>query len=440
MRRVSLAATITMAPWLALAWAQSACAGETTVRLTAAELFTIAERSALTEPDKAMNIYRALERDPDVAIHNEARFRHAKLLVGKRRFAEAIVLFRAILDEQPNAAPVRLELAAALAQTGAVSAARHELRQAQAGGLPPDVSQAVNRYVAALRSTKPWGGAFELTLAPDSNINRATDARTLDAVIAPLTLSDDARQRSGLGLKPSGQVYLRANLGKAVTLVPRLSGQGAFYRASQFNDVSGSAQLGLEWRSQADRITPSAGHTWRWYGGSLYARTESLALDLLHPIGKRAQLDANIGASRARYARNPLQDGAIYNAALTYEHALSARSGGSIALSGNRQTANDPGYATASAGIGVVYWHDLGKMTLFATANANRLEADKRLFLFRDRRQDWYARAGAGAVFRHVHLADFSPVVRIAYERNWSTVGIYDFRRISFDFGLAKTF
>lgn len=283
-------------------------------------------------------------------------------------------------------------------------------------------------------------GSFELALAPDSNINRATSATTLDTVIAPLNLSKDARQRSGLGLKGSGQGYLRADLGKNVTLVPRLSGQGAFYRASQFNDMSGSAQLGLEWRSKADRITPSAGYTWRWYGNELYARTQTLSVDWLHPIGKRAQLNTNIGVSRALYIRNALQDGMIYTGSITYERALTTRSGGSIALSANRQTARDPGYATASGGLGLVYWHDFGKMTLFGTVTTSRLEADTKLFLFPERRKEWYARGGVGAVIRHVQVSGFSPVVRVAYERNWSTVGIYDYRRVSTDIGITRAF
>nr|WP_253951034.1 surface lipoprotein assembly modifier [Novosphingobium sp. SG751A] len=323
---------------------------------------------------------------------------------------------------------------------GNISAARRELRQAQAGGLPPQVAQVVKQYAAALRSRKPWGGSFELALAPDSNINRATSAATLDTVIAPLNLSQDARQRSGLGIKESNQIYGRHDLGKSFTLVPRVSSLATLYQTSQFNDISASALLGLEYRHKADRITPSAGYTWRWYGGNIYARTQSLSLDWLHPAGKRAQIDTAISLNRVRYATNSLQDGMIYTAAVSYERAITPRSGTSVTLSANRQTARDPGYATASGAIGGVYWHDFGKTTLFATASGSRLGADARLFLFPERRTDWYLRGGIGAVWRKVEVAGFSPVVRVAYERNWSTVGIYDFRRVTTDVGITRSF
>lgn len=422
-----------------VATASFACAEDTVIKgVSAARLFELAERES--DVETVQNIYRALLHDPNADIRNEARFRLAKLLVRMRRPDEAAVLYRAILDERPGAARVRLELAALLAQMGDLAAARRQLRQAQAGGLPPEVAQAVNKYVAALRSFKPWGGSFEVTLAPDSNINRATDTRTLDTVIAPLVLSRDSRQRSGLGLKGSGQLYLRVGIDKDLSLVPRVSGQGSFYRASQFDDVSGSAQIGLEWRLAKDRVTPSAGYTERWYGGSPYARTKSLSIDWLHPTGTRSQLDTNLTFNPVHYAQNHLQDGTIYSASASYERALSARSGGSVSVSATRQTAEDPGYATVSGAVGIVYWHDLGKITVFGTGTASRLDADKKLFLYLDRRKEWYARGGLGAIFRQVQVAGFSPVLRVAYERNLSTVGLYDYRRVVTDAGITRSF
>src|SRR6185369_6860231 len=102
----------------------------------------------------------------------------------------AAVEMRRILDEQPGAARVRLELARIDAQLGNLSAARRELRAAQAAGLPPEVERAVRFYATALQASRPFGGSIELALAPDSNINRATRADTLGTVIGNFTLND----------------------------------------------------------------------------------------------------------------------------------------------------------------------------------------------------------------------------------------------------------
>ena len=67
----------------------------------------------------------------------------------------------------------------------------------------------VDRYSAALRAQKPLGASFELAIAPDSNINRATRSDTLGTVLGDFTLNQDAQARSGVGLALRGQVYGR---------------------------------------------------------------------------------------------------------------------------------------------------------------------------------------------------------------------------------------
>lgn len=409
--------------------------------LSAAQLFDLAEQArAAGRAADAETIYTALTRDPNIDIRSEARFRLGMMLAEHQRHADAALSFRAILDEQPGAARVRLELARVLAAMGDEGRARQQIRQAQASGLPPEVAQVVDRFAAALRSNRRFGGNFEFAIAPDSNINRATDAKTLDTVIAPLTLSDDARQQSGLGVHLTGQIYARLGLTPRLTLVPRVSGDGTFYRAGAFNDVSGSALVGIEWQAGRNRLIPSGGVTWRSYGGKTYARTQTADIRWTHRLGRRAQTDTVFSYGRTDYVRNAQQDGSLYNLNLSLERALTARTGIGISVSGNRQTARDPGYATASGGVTLLGWRDMGKVTLFANATARRLEADARLFPFTDRRREWYLRGGMGATLRQIEVAGFSPVLRVAYERNISTVEIYDYRRVAVDIGITRAF
>jgi tetratricopeptide (TPR) repeat protein len=409
--------------------------------LSAAQLFDIADQAKVAgRPADAEEIFRVLARDPDIQIRSEARFRLGMMLSEIGRNADAALAFRAILDEQPDATPVRLELARVLAAMGDEGRARQQLRQAQASGLPTDVAQVVDRFASALRSNRRFGGNFELAMAPDSNINRATDAKELDTVIAPLTLSDDAREQSGIGLHVTGQVYARLGLSDRITLVPRLSGDGTFYREGQFNDLSGSALLGLEWQHGRSRIMPSAGVTWRTYGGKTYARTTTADMRWTNRIGRRAQTDVGFSYGRTSYVRNSLQDGNLFNLSAGLERALTARSGIGLQVNGTRQTARDRGYATASGGVTVLGWRDMGRATVFANATVRRLESDVRLFPFTDRRKEWFMRGSIGATFRQIEVAGFSPVVRVAYERNQSTVGIYDYRRTTVDLGITRAF
>lgn len=409
--------------------------------LSATDLFKMA-RDAVSDgrTADALVLYEALTRDSDAEIRAEARFRMALLLGEQRRYEEAAVTLRALLDEKPDAAPARIELARMLSLAGRDSAARRELRQVQAGVLPPAVALAVDQFAATLRSRKPLGGSLEIALAPDSNINRATDARALDTVIAPLVLSEDARARSGVGMRLSGQVFARVPVAPGLSILPRLSARADTYGQPQFNDISASGLVGVEWQRNRERLTISAGRTRRWYGGSGYATTSTLTLDGLRSIGRSRQADISLGVARARYDDNALQNGVIGNLELGYEQALDVRSGWRASVNAVRQWANDPGYSTASAGISLLGWSELWKSTVFVTASVSRLEGDQRLSLFPDRRREWFTQYGMGASLRRFTFRGFAPVVRLRVERNRSTIGIYDFKRVVIEGGLTRAF
>lgn len=406
-------------------------------RVSAVELFALAARAT---PDEAETMYRALARDPDAEVRAEARFRLGQLLERGGRPREAAAQYRALLDEKPDAARVRLELARLLTQLGDEGAARRELRQAQAGALPPQVVQIVDQFAAALRSRKPWGASLEVALMPDSNVNRATDAATLDTVLAPLQLSRDAREQSGIGARAAGQLYARVPLAANLALVPRAAAQADLYRQSRFNDVSASALVGLEWSLGRDRLRPSIGGTQRWYGNHPYARTATAAIDWQHPLGTRAQLTTSATIADTRYRDNALQNGLLLNGAVAYERAFSPRAGGSITLSATRQAARDPGFATASGSASLLGWREFGRTTVYATAGLRRLEGDARLFLFADRRKDWNVSLGVGATFRRLQVRGFAPIVRLEWERNRSSIGIYDYARTAAAIGVTRAF
>ncbi|MDX5982776.1 surface lipoprotein assembly modifier [Sphingomonas echinoides] len=409
--------------------------------LSAIDVFGLADRArAAGRIDDATGFYDALAHDPNADVRAEARFRKGMMLADLRRYREAALAFRAVLDEQPKAARARLELARMLAALGDERAARRELRQAQATGLPGSVAAAVGQFDQILRSHKRFGGSFELALAPDSNVNRATQVRTLDTIIAPLTLSNDARAQSGVGLRLAGQGYARLGLADGLALVPRLSTLANLYRASQFNDISGTALIGFEWQRQKDRFSPSIGRTWRWYGGALYAHTDAVSLDWLHILGRRAQLVVSGSASKATYRRNDLQDGAIGDLNVSIERALSAKAGASIGVSITRQTARDPGYATKAAGVSALGWRELGQTTVFVSGGLRRTEGDAALFLFGDRRREWLMTARAGATFRQLKIGAFSPYIRVSYERNASSLQLYQYARTASEVGITRAF
>jgi hypothetical protein len=356
------------------------------------------------------------------------------------RKREAAVLLRRILDDKPDAAPVRLELARVLAELGEYQAARRELRSVQAGGLPPEVAQLVRFYANALSATKRLGGSLDVAIAPSTNINRATRADTLGTVLGDFSLNDDARAKSGVGLSLKAQGYARLPLSAKADLLVRANSAGDVYGHSEFDDIALSLQAGPQFAWGRDRLAMSATAGYRWYGLDPYTTFYGVSGNWEHPIGDRTQLRLDASALREDNRVNSLQDADRFSLSAGLDRAFSSTTGGGVRVFGSRDEARDPGYSNTAGGASVYLYREIGRTTAVVNAGYRRLEADARLLLYPERRKDDNLDLALSATFRGLTYRTFAPLARVRYERNWSTVGIYDYDRFALEFGVVSAF
>ena len=405
------------------------------------QLFAMAEAAERHgDSELARTYYRALTRDPALEMRNEARFRLAMMLTQIGKFAESAGLLRAILDEQPRAQRVRLELARLLDLMGDESSARRLVREAQADGLPADVVRFVDRYSAALRARKPFGASLDMAIAPDSNINRATRSETLGTVFGDFVLDDDAKETSGVGLAMQGQAFARFRLSGRTAILARASGSGNFYRQADFDDIAIGVSAGPEVNLGKDRLAVEAGYVRRWFGGELLSSSVTLGASYLHPVGRVAQVRATASLGKRMDGPNRLQDGNTYTASLGYERALSATLGIGASAAFDRQSLRDGGYSTTGLQATVFTYHEIGATTVVGSIGYGGLAADKRLFLYPERRKDRFYRFSLGATFRQLAVSGFAPFGRLTVERNASTIALFDYRRTRTELGLTRAF
>src|SRR5690606_33909262 len=102
------------------------------------------------------------------------------------------------------------------------------------------------------------------------------------------------------------------------------------------------------------------------------------------------------------------------------DRAFSPSFGGGLALFGSRFAARDPGYATASGGLQGFLFREIGRTTAVLNFGYSHLEADKRLFIYPERRRDDRFSASLSGTFRALTVGTFAPLVRVRYERNFS--------------------
>ena len=444
LRRVTWGAAVLTLSRLA---AIPACAQEmpqpaATVSLTTAQLFDFADQ-ARTRGDfaTAETVYRALATNPKVEIRTEARFRLAMMLADQlHRYADAAIQLRNILDEKPKATRVRLELARMDALLGKPGDAARELRAAQASGLPAEVQKVVRFYASALEDQKPLGYSFGLSIAPDTNINRATRSDTLGTIIGDFTLDDNAKAKSGVGLALQGQAYARIGIDRRTRMLVSVSGQGNIYRQSQFNDIIAAVQAGPERLVGKGRANINVATAWRWYGGTLYSRTYGANGSWRHAMGTKAQIRLGGAAAYEDNLHNNLQDGINYSISVDYDRAFSATFGGGVQLSGARSATRDPGYSTISGNLNVYLFREFGPATGVLNLGYGHLEADQRLLLYSQRRIENRYSVGLALTLRSLRLGQFAPLAKVRYERNKSTVEIFDYSRFSGEVGITASF
>lgn len=411
------------------------------VRVAPVELLRLVDQyQANGRLSDAETLLRGLSSDADRELRTEARFRLAMLREQQGDRAGAAGSLRQLLVDRPEAQRPRLELARMLALMGDEGGARRELRVVSATGLPDDVARAVDRFSQALRSTRSFGGSFELAVAPDSNINRATARDTVDTVIAPILLDEDAKARSGVGLALGGQAFWRLRLGERASMLTRLSARGDIYGRGRFNDIGVNLAVGPELRIGSSRLRPAAIASRRWFGGERFSDGIGGSVNWLRPLSRRSQIEAEATLISSRHPRLQAQDGLLIDGNVAYDLALSARSSGRVSARMTRQGAAEPGLATTSLGGDMLMSHLVMGQVVFGQVGLSRLEADRRLALFPERRQDTRIDLSAGLVLRGISFNGLSPLVRVTRTINRSTVDLFDFARNRIEFALSRAF
>ena len=411
------------------------------VVLTPAQLFDLVEQFASTgRVADAERLLHVLVGNRDAEVRAEALFRLGNLRQNTGDPQGAVDAYRALLDQKPNATLVRLELARLLARMGQDDAALSQLRRASTAGLPEDVARAVDRFQLSLRSRRRLGLGLEISIAPDSNINRATADSTTNVGSTVLELSPDARARSGLGFTSAVQGFWRPRLNANTNLLIAANGKADLYGTSRFNDIGVSLAAGPELLRGRSRIRPSALVGGRWIGHRFYSSSQGATLNWLRQLDRTSQIQLDLAAVQTDYRLNPAITGFVTSGVVRYERALSARLFGRLLVRLERQEARDPAYANWSTGGELLLSRELRKLTVYGRAGYYRTWGDAAFTLPPARRRDTLTDLEAGLVFRTLSVAGVAPVVRLHETRNRSPVFLYDFRRTRVEFGVTRDF
>ena len=388
----------------------------------------------------AAQLLEALTQDPHPELRAEARFRLAAVREKLGDLKGAVQALRDLLAEQPSANPARLELARILSRLGDSTAAKAELAAAEAWGLPPDVEQNVRRFSSTLRtSTKKRGLTVELTAGPDSNVNRSTSSLFIDTIIAPFELDADARRQRALGFSGSLRGYSRNRI-CPMSLLTDAGLRADLSTKPRFNDVQFVFDSGPEIAAGKIRLRPAVLYERRWFGGDPFSNGIGGQVELLAPLGSKAQVDLTGSHVHQTVAKNRGQDGwrTALNADLT--RALSSATTLSVSLRYASLNARVNPESLRQFGGGLLLAHQSQPLTLFGEVDYTRTHGIEPQFLFGKTRRDNRWDLIAGAIFTRASIAGFTPLVRVTHSDSRANIVLFDYRRTRLDVGITRSF
>ena len=203
----------------------------------------------------------------------------------RQLYDKAIAAFRLILVNRPDLVRVRLELARAFFLKGQYDLARRHFELVLAGGVPPPVAANIRAFLNAAQARKRFSGYFGAAIAPDSNLNAASESETIyiDTVFGrlPFTRQGDIGAESGLGLSVWGGGEYQHPLGERLRLRVGADVAQREYSGGDFDQLFIAAHVGPRWLAGPLTELSLLGTAHRqWLGGSRYADETGVRLEL----------------------------------------------------------------------------------------------------------------------------------------------------------------
>ncbi len=372
---------------------------------------------------------------------NEAIFLTGLIAVTEKRYDDAVEAFRRILAAEPSRERVRLELARAFFLQADYDNAERNFKFARTGDLPPETKTIIDQYLNAILRLRHWSYSVGVSLAGDSNANGATTIRTIDLYGLPFTLSDSAREKSGLGAaadlagewSPLISDGLKLRLG---ALVHSLD-----YGNSALDDTTVSGYTGPEWlfpRWQLDALATSFR---RWFGNAPYADGiggRGVASYLVTPT---LRLTTSFDLQNVTYRTASYQNGLVPSGTIAAGYTISPSSTIQLTLGGAVQMANSPAFADTSFWVALDYYRDLpfGFSTNIEPAFYwSGYEAPLAAFGTPRTDKSWTFRIDL--LNRRLEYRGFAPRLSLIYVSDQSTIGLYRFSRFQAQMGITRQF
>ena len=225
---------------------------------------------------------------------------------------QAIAAFRSILIRRPGLVRVRLELALAFYLKQDDQLAREHFERALVGKPPEALAANVSRFLNIMRARKRWNGYFGFSLAPDTNINAASDAAIIYINGLPFRRSADGQASSDIGIVGWGGAEYQYPLAARWRLRSGFDLNHREYKGKQFDQTYAGVYLGPRWLlSRNTEMSLLATASQRWFGQYSFNYDVGARLEVEHRVFSGLRLNGRALWSDRTYQQQKFLEGSL---------------------------------------------------------------------------------------------------------------------------------
>lgn len=399
--------------------------------------------------EHAQQILTMTPKMGNVALEIERWFLLAQIAQKQGDYNSAIKIYQKILDDQPDLARIRFELATCYMYTKKWYRADYHLRLAMAGAdLPEEVRKIMNYYRYIVRQNKNWNVWFNIGVAPDNNVNNASGgteiyntewgvfSRHLDdperAVGTNFTLGGNYEFKLSEHWRWKSDAYIYSNI----------------YDIHDYDDLYLSLGSGPRYIWNRGDVWLAAVWNRRWYSWDRYNWSVGAKLDLNYDFTRKLS-----GGLYLQYLNNTYDlyddflSGNTYSSQLRFSYSFNASIYSMLRIGLSREDARVPAYSYWQPGFGIgvgaelplgfhiyaepyFYWtsYDGGRWLVY---NGDYTQVTER---------DFSQRYSVSLSNNKFDIWGFVPTVMLSYTKRDSNIWQREFDKFTAEFTMRQRF
>ena len=224
----------------------------------------------------------------------------------------AISSFRSILIRRPGLVRVRLELALAFYLKEEDALAQDHFERALVGRPPEALVANINRFLKVMRARRRWNAYFGFSIAPDTNINAASDAEFIYIQGLPFRRGQTGRASSDVGVVGWGGAEYQYPLAERWRLRSGININHREYKGNRWDQTFISGYVGPRWLiNQTTEVSLLATASQRWWGGSSLSYDYGARLEAEHRLYAGLRLSGRALWSDRKYQQQKFLEGPL---------------------------------------------------------------------------------------------------------------------------------